>query len=271
MTYSSNLAASQQEGTPSFYEFLSAGEYFRATSWSEELTFLAETYAPISIKRGSIAYDNEFGSVRTTINALLNDKFLVYIAEAPIEPVYVTIYCAISSDLTDYRTLFKGEVMSYSTTNNEVTMDCEAGSRRLRQRFPRVVSQAFCNNDLFDSTCGLNESSWRVTATIDAISGKSIQSSTFASYANDYFKGGRIQFGNDHRLITAHTTNTITLHHAFRSTLEAGDTVYAYPGCDGDPDTCKTKFNNYSPSPTTGFLGMPLIPSHNPTVWGVDE
>jgi hypothetical protein len=48
----------------------------------------------------------------------------------------------------------------------------------------------------------------------------------------------------------------------FRS-LQPGDTVYAYPGCDRTLAAC-TAFGN-----TIHFCGFPFIPTKNPFVVGI--
>ena len=71
-----------------------------------------------------------------------------------------------------------------------------------------------------------------------------------------------MRFGTDARLITQHTGANLYLNVAFAS-LSVGDEAVAYPGCNGDPQTCLNTYNNLE-----HFNGMPYIPSHNPVVWG---
>jgi uncharacterized phage protein (TIGR02218 family) len=118
---------------------------------------------------------------------------------------------------------------------------------------------------VYDSGCGLDDTVWRVAATITQVSGSMLVASAFGDYDNDYFKGGWITYGQDMRLVTSHTKSSasVTLQIPFDSRMYVGASVWTYPGCDGAPSTCKNKFNNI-----LKFLGMPYIPSRNPILWG---
>lgn len=264
MTYATEIAEAQQEAMPEFYEFFSGGEFSYYTSFNEGLIFKSNSYAPTSIRRGGFSQDTQFGKVEVQISAAITDLFAQYIANLPLEPVTVTIYRAIKSDLSDYIILFTGTVKSVTIKDRTASARCESRSTLLEARLPRIIYQSFCNHDVFDDGCGLNEVAWRVTATITGISGYTLTSTSFGAKPNKYFTGGRIQFLTDHRLVTAHDgSNDLNLQLPFDARLGIGDSVFALPGCDGNPSTCKNKFNNL-----TKYLGMPYIPSHNPAIWG---
>ena len=266
MTYDSNLEAAEQEGLPEFYRFRAGNEINYLTSWPEDLSFIGRTFYARSLKRGSFTKNTRFGSVRLSIEAYLTDSFLIYVANHPIEPVELTIYRALKSDLTDYALLFKGELLNMEAEGNHVNATAEAGTRKLRTMVPRTVNQSYCNHDVFDSRCKAVAEDYKVTITLGSVSGRTVTASALAGYDDDWFSGGDLQFIADHRLIMDHTGDTLTLHTAFGSDLVAGTTVYVFPGCDGNPQTCIDKFDNL-----VNHLSMPYIPSRNPTVWGVDE
>jgi uncharacterized phage protein (TIGR02218 family) len=263
MTYQSEIKESQQEPFPEFYELEQGGVYERYTSYNESLVFRGVTYAAAPINRGSFSYDTQFGSVNVDITAPITDIFAAYIGNLPIEPVNVVIYRAIKSDLTDYVIIFTGTVKTVTIKNRQATAKLEANSSWLFAKMPNVIYQAFCNHDVFDSGCGLIESTWEVIATITTISGYNIESSTFGTFTDQYFTGGVIKFGTDFRLVTNHVGNVLSLQLPFDLRLQIDDDVVALPGCDGAPETCLNKFDNL-----LRFLGMPYIPSNNPVVWG---
>ncbi len=263
MTYASEIGEQQQEAMPEFYEINSAGNFYYYTTYIEGLIFRGVAHEAASIKRSGFTQDTQFGKVDVNLTAPVADVFAQYIANLPIEPVSITIRRAIKSDLTDYILLFTGRVLSVTIKDLVATAKCEAQSSLLAARLPRIIYQAFCNHDVFDSGCSLGEVAWRVTATVSDISGYTIESSTFGTYADGYFTGGRVQHGTDHRLVTDHTGDILTLHLPFDARLAIGEEVFVLPGCDGSPETCRDKYSNL-----TNFLGMPYIPSHNPVIWG---
>jgi uncharacterized phage protein (TIGR02218 family) len=133
----------------------------------------------------------------------------------------------------------------------------------LSAMLPEIVYQSFCNWTLFDCNCGLRSQDYELSAIV-TVSESSMTSSIFATYENGYFTQGRIRFGGDFRFITNHLGSKVDLQIPFGSELVNGSTVYAIPGCNGAPATCKTKFNNFD----LRHVSMPYIPTRNPVIWG---
>lgn len=266
MSLATNLEASQQEATPEMYKIVSGSTTNRYTSYPSDLAFLGNTYEAKPIKRGSFQYDAEFGSVAVEITALLDNTFKEYINNQPIQPTRITIYRALSTDLTDYAILFTGQVKHVTINGNEVQARCEAKSDYLDTRIPRIVYQSYCNHDVFDSGCGLNAEDYKVTGTLSAVSGNTITASAWNNgngYPDGWWVGGRAVYGSDMRLIVEHSDDTLTLQIPFGSDVIAGTSIDVYPGCDGSGPTCKNKFDNLLQR-----LAMDYIPSRNPVLWG---
>lgn len=262
-TYTTNLGLTEQISMPELYEFSSAGTYYRYTSYNTDITFDGNLYEARPIKRGGISRDIQFGKVKLNVDAPVSDVFQQYIASQPIEPVTLTVYRAVSDELTSYVIIFAGTVKSVGIQNNVARATCEARSRLLEQKLPKIIFQSYCNHDIYDTGCTVSDVLYRVTGTITAVSGSTLTAAAFGTYADDYFNLGKVVYGSDIRLITDHTGNDLTIQIPFDSSVAVGTEVYAYPGCDGDPTTCDTRFNNLS-----NFLGFPYIPSRNPSIWG---
>jgi uncharacterized phage protein (TIGR02218 family) len=263
MTYASEILENEQEAMPEFYEIRSGGTTWYYTSYITGLIFRGVAHEPASIRRSGFSQDVQFGKVEVNLTAPVTDIFAQYIANLPIEPAKITIYRAIKSDLTDYINLFSGTIKGVTIKDKIASAKCEARSSLLSARLPAIIYQSFCNHDVFDSGCGLSELTWRVIGTVIDITGYTITATAFGTKPNGYFTGGRVQHGDDFRLITDHTTTVLNLQLPFDARLELGEDVIALPGCDGNPSTCEDKFDNL-----IKFLGMPYIPSHNPAIWG---
>jgi len=265
MTLAANKTATQQEPMPELFDFVSGSSIDRFTSYSEDLTFAGELYKAAPIKRSGISYNNNFGNIVMTITAPLIDTLNAHIANQPIETVTVTVYRAIYSDLADWEVFFIGTIHSVTVENKVARAKVEAGSEILRSRTPTVIFQSECNWDLADAGCKLEEVDLLEACTVVSISGLDYEMSGLGSFADDYFTGGILMAGTDMRLITrsVQSTGVLTLQVQFDSRVVVGSVLDALPGCDGNPDTCKNKFDNYD-----NFLGMPYIPSTNPVMWG---
>jgi len=263
MTLATEYPKAEMEAMPEMYDFEYGGTHERFTSWSQDLTFLGYTFHNAPIKRSGFSFDKEFTNVRVNINAPVTTGFERWISNAPLEPTVVTIYRGLKSDLTEYTILFSGWILNVGFKDQVASATCESNSGILNHVAPRIVYQSFCNHELFDSYCKLDDSLYEVPAVV-TVSGAVLSSATFDSFDDDYFKMGRCRFGQDERLITDHTGADIALHMPFDASLVNGSSVIGLPGCDGSPDVCKA-FDNFDDN----FLGFAYIPSKNPVIWGV--
>lgn len=263
MAFEDNLDLTEQGEIPELYDFEYGGNYERYTSFSEDITFLGEEYQRATIKRTGFSMDTEFGRITCSIQAPIIDTFRAYISNQPIEVTNVTIYRALLGDLTEYRILFKGQVIRVSVKDSVAQASCESQSHILVQKIPRIVYQSYCNHQVFDSYCGLSELTYRVVCTISSVTVDKYTSGQFGTKDDQYFTGGQLIHENDARYIINHVGNDVWVHVPFDSRVGVGTNVYAIPGCNGSPDTCQTKFNNWNK-----WLGFPYIPSSNPVMWG---
>lgn len=263
MTLSTEYSEIATEGMPEFFDFNYGGTHERYTTWPEDLTFQGLVYTAAPLKRSGFTFDTEFSNVKITITAPIESGFEQFVQSAPLRPITVTVYRALRSDLTDYITMFSGHIINVAFKDFVAQATCESNSGILNHETPRIVFQSWCNHELFDGGCALDYTSWQVPAVV-TVSGVTISSATFDTYDDGYFVPGRLQFDNDERLITSHSGTDLTVHVPFDASLVDGSSVMAFPGCNGDPDVCINRFDNF-----TKFLGFPYIPSKNPVVWGV--
>ena len=262
MTLTTNLAESQQEGMPEFYELTMGTTVERYTSWAEDLLFQGYVYKAVPIKRSGFSFDVEFGTTTVRIQAIISDILKKYIANFPLEPVYVKMYRALRSDLDDFIILAIGVLKNVSFNKNEATAVMEANADHLTARIPNVAYQSGCNHIVFDGGCNLQQVQWKTTLAVTVIA-NTLQGA-FDAQPDGYWTGGKVVFEQDSRLITNHVGDTIALHVPFDARLKSGDSVDAYPGCDGKPTTCQNKFDNFD-----NYLGFPHIPSSNPVMYGI--
>ena len=268
--FNANLALSEMGALPEFYRFTDDGgrSYEYWTSWDTALTFGGNVYSPAPIARSGFSVDINFSPVSLTLKIPLDVGSIMAetVASTPPPPITVTIYQATVSDLSASVILFQGTAKIASASGKLVTLQFEQQTKVLDTHIPIKHYQAFCNHGVFDTGCGLrgNSRTWYVNCTITGISGAIYTSAEFDAYADNYFRGGQLIYENETRLITAHTGDSVVLQVPFRSNVTFGTSVRALPGCDGDPETCINKFDNF-----TNFLGMPYIPIVNPTIYGV--
>jgi len=245
------------------YSFVTDGQTACYTSADHNLYFKGREYKAVPITRTGFTTDTKMGEVKVSVKAPMLSSFIAWIADQPVSTTKVTIYQALIENLEHCRVLFYGTVFNVSTKQRVASAQCVANSDILKTKIPNIIYQSFCNHDLFDKGCKLIASNWRVAATVDKVIAGSIISPELTAKPDGHFTGGYLEYGGNARLVTLHKGDNANLHVPFDSKVGSGVKLWAYPGCDGNPETCKSRFNNFD-----NFLGMPMIPSHNPVLWG---
>lgn len=261
MTFDSNMQAIEQDALPELYKIVGGGYEWRYTSYKTDLTFLWDTYVAATIKRSGFSNSKQPGESKVTITFPMAEPIQKYISAYPLPSTSVDIYRAVKSSMSQYALLFSGKVRKATFNNKIISAECWIDDE-MSNMLPYVVHQSYCNWQVFDCNCKLEKEDYKVTAVV-TVSGNSLISSTFATYAVGHFTQGWVLFQGDMRFITNHAGSQIDLQLSFGSSLVDGSTVYVYPGCDGAAATCIDKYDNFR-----NWCGMPYIPSHNPALWG---
>ena len=262
--YDNNIQATEMTPLPEFFDIYYGTTHERYTSYSEDTDFGFYTWTAAPIKRTSFNRDNDFATLQTTISTYPSPLLRLYVAAQPVEPVYITIYRALTADLTSYATIFSGVVKSVQFAEGQVSALCVASAQYLKKKIPPYLYQAFCNHTLYDTGCGLDKAAWKITGILTVVSGTRLAATIWTTKPDGWFNGGYVEIGGDKRLIIKHIGANFTIHAPFDNRATPGASADAYPGCDKNPATCKAKFSNFD----AHFLGMPYIPTRNPVIQG---
>ncbi len=238
-----------------------SGEHWYYTSADESVTYDGNTYTPAAIKRSSMSFDSELEvtKVGVTVGAL-DDTFISYMTQNPTTQMWVAIYRLHRSDESDASVVFIGQVNSVSFQGAQAEAECYGFEHFLKMKVPRYLYQSCCNNAVFDDRCGLAKEDYATTAEITLSgSGMYLSANAFGTKDDDWFTYGWVVYGDQRRMVTAHTGTMLTLQYPFQD-IEDGDEVTAYAGCDLDIETCRDKFGNVA-----HFFGTPYIPEVNST------
>lgn len=262
-TPAENMLRTEQYPFAELYEIVTGTEVARYTSYHRALIVADLEYTPASIRRSGLSFDTAMGNVEITLTSTVLAELAVFIANNPTISTQITCKRAVTDALDDWVIIFQGPVVSVGFEEERASAAVSASGNILDNTLPPFLYQARCNHFLFDGGCQVNKYLHEVTGEV-VVSGSNLVVAECASYADGYFTQGYVEYQNDFRLILKHVGNTLTLHVPFDARVRDGVVAKIYPGCDGAPSTCKTKYNNWS-----RFVGMPLIPSKNPIVWGL--
>lgn len=268
MSLSAEMQKTEMAGFVELFKIDSGDSLALYTSGRDPVKFPGSTYRPAPIKRGAFTQDATMGKTEVTVSAPPVDELTRYLPNYPIQPTWITISRLVHGE-DEAINLFRGRVVSVSIADNVATAVCRSGSPILSAEVPRLVYSAMCQNDLFDSACGLSSTDY-LTSTQVTVQDGTLTAPTFATRPNGYFTGGHVVHGSDMRLIVRHEGQVLHLQVPFDLSVGDGARVQVYPGCDKTAATCKNKFNNIRPGSAKGFLGMPYIPTSNPVLWGFE-
>jgi uncharacterized phage protein (TIGR02218 family) len=245
------------------YHIWRGSTHWRYTSGDVAIVFNGNTYVPATIKRSLVEYDSSMEITKMNFQAaFVEDPALEFMSINPIEIIWIEVMrLHRDQEPLEADVVFVGQIKDVDFKGVQANAECVGFEFFLSMPIPRFRYQLTCNWTLFDEHCLLDEESYEVETiiTLDA-SGTVLTSSDFGSYEDGYFIFGPLKYGDSVRTIVGHIGDAIVINYRIKD-LESGNTVKAYPGCDGRIDTCQDKFNNL-----LNFLGFPFIPEENPTL-----
>lgn len=155
-------------------------------------------------------------------------------------------------------TLFQGRVTPSKLSRTEISLNVKSELELLDTKLPRNFYQSSCLNTLFDAGCSLSKAAYAVHGEVTSAS--LTQITTTLTQAAGYFSLGTVTFDTGQnagvmRSIRSYANGVITLATPLISTVAAGDSFTATPGCDKLQATCANKFNN-----VINFRGFPFVP-----------
>jgi len=240
------------------------GEHWRYTSRDEDIDFKGNTFLKGPINRGSITYNPDIDVSQVDIMAVFSDDpFIKYIAQNPIDPVWVEIIRVHKDLQNEGSILFIGQISKVGFSGQNVSAQAVSFEFFLKHAIPTTRYQPKCNHFVYDDIvdgfgCGIDRTPFLVQ-TQATVSGLILTSSDFGNQVDGYFKHGWVEFGDEKRMVSDHTGNNVTIRYAFSEVIPSIVTVNIYPGCNGAAETCRDKFSNIAQ-----FGGHLYIPADNP-------
>jgi len=252
------------------------GSLLRATSHQNDLVVAGTTY--YATKNGKW----ERGSTTQERNAVNEMELMLQCDESILFPnsvstpmfqraklfarsqVKVTVaYMDLSEVIQGTQVVFNGVITIPSQESARVTFKCSDYGYLLQAAWPLRVICAGCPFTVFDSNCGLNRASFKVSKTVLAGSTQtSLVVSSISALGNDSLpmtKGYIVPSSGEAQGWSIGIVQQLDATHLqlapFDLPIKVGDTIDMYPGCTGTTDACQNKFSNLSK-----FGGFPYVP-----------
>lgn len=268
--------------------------YERFTSFENDLTYSAQTWAARHITHGEIKGGLYLDRDEVEVTAeVVAGTTLVQMATLKLEAPLMLRILAADTDgaaATNVAVIFKGEIVSATVTGARIVAKGITGGTLFDRMVPRFLFQRGCNHSLFSAGCALSRADWKFTATMFDVGavgypftfvlhGLARVSGAAPTFFENWFAGGYIEMGSgtdwQRRAILLSSTVvagavTLTLDRDPVPYPAVSDAVIVYPGCDLTVESCKAydavrnatgKFDNY-----LNFGGHPFMPIANPVV-----
>lgn len=236
-------------------------EHWYYTSGDIIINFDGVDYVPAAIKRTFPRYDSQLDVTEMDIiTSYISEPTAQFISINPIEILWVSVM-KLHRDQSPLEAdvIFIGQIKQVQFKGIKAISKCVGFEHFLKKTIPQWRYQLTCNHQVFDSKCTIDSDLYKVTAVVAIDSTKTILSATeFEAEVDSFFTGGQIKFGNNYRTIVAHSGVEITLMYGMTDLID-GDSVDAFPGCDGRAETCRDKYDN-----VVNGLWFPFIPVENP-------
>lgn len=243
-----------------------ASSHYRYTGGDEAVIVGGEQYNPAPIWRDAFHFNTTDAISTTTLYGARVTEFLVsYIIQNPVDLLWVEIGKILKeAGVEDYTSTprFIGHIKRVAMEGAVASANCVGFENYLKRPCLRWKYQKRCNHMIYDSMCQVNPLSYEVLTSVTVSNGGlTLTSPMFAPYEDGYFDGGFIDFDGVYRPIAYNVGNRVQLMYAIND-LITGSVVGIYPGCDGQAETCRDKFNNMEHR-----LGFDWIPVDNPVLW----
>lgn len=274
------LERSAFSGRPlQLYRFLrSSGDtdfYWRYNGSDRDLTYLGALYEAVSIADEGITQSGEAASSEFKITLPAFTQFCDDFRAGGVPPsdtIYAHVFRAHADDIagldTDTPTINVAAVVwagtvdgMTQTTDTEMQITCSTLAASFKRSGLRYAWQVDCPHMLYDPlTCKVDKTLFRVDATIDAVNGQIITSTTFGGFVDGWFTGGYIEYVMpsgflETRMINRHIGTSIRVLTPVLG-MTSGEAVVLYPGCKRNVADCRDKFDNY-PGNYGGFINIP--------------
>lgn len=190
---------------------------------------------------------------------------LVFLVGDPEVTVGAKIWRVQRDSLTDFEVVGTWQVRSVNHDGQKkiLKLQCDVFAGRLRQRCVSQLHGSRCQGALYQFPCPVDKADWVVPGVLTAVVGNQITAPEWVGFDTDYFLAGFVTVENAHRTAIAYdpTLGKLTLKTPLLG-LEVGNSVNAYPGCNGSPEHCRFKFGS-STDDGAAFVGFPHVPRKN--------
>lgn len=261
MTYASRENSVDSGQPDELYLWSLGSTSWRYTSSDTEQTYLGQEFQPKAISRSAIASTAEIEKSSLTVTAPRNLPLAdLFISSVPSGVVSLTVFRDHSGE-GDWQAYWKGRITNATLQGDTIEFTHESVFTSLGRPGLRRKYQLGCPHVLYGVQCGVIRGDYKVTYTVDTVSGTTLAVPAASVHTDGYFSGGFVEYedpatgGISRRSVKSSAADGTIVLSSFPFGLAPGASLDLFPGCDHTLPTCVSKFNNLD-----GYGGMPYIP-----------
>jgi uncharacterized phage protein (TIGR02218 family) len=244
------------------YKFTQGENSWFFTNARSQISYAADIYEPVSIKRSEITQTQEINKSSLKIQMSIYNPYVEQFKSSPSPVVNsLKIYRGHSGD-SDVFVIWFGRHINTKFSESLAELELESIFTSLRRPCLRFRYQRNCPHDLYGVGCKVVKADYVEFENVTTVNGTDINIYGLGSNGDGYYSGGFANLNNDgviqSRFILTHVGDDIVLDLPFVGLL-AGMELSLYPGCDRTTETCNSKFSNI-----LNFGGQPYYPEKNP-------
>ena len=260
MTFDSRETSTHGGQPVECYRFSLRGQVWLVTSAERDIVLPSGTYTPEVISNQGADQTREVAQSTMEITLPGTSPIVAgHRQQVPSGQLGLVLYQAHRGEESAAVVRFVGTIASVRFEGASAILECAPLNAAFSRSIPRTTFQSHCIHALYGSGCGVSAGAFRDAATLSSVVGNVIQSATFAGRPDGWYSNGWVEGPDGEiRWVVSHVGNTVTLVTALPG-LTAGQSVFAYAGCDRTEATCAAKFSNLA-----NHLGFPRVPFKNP-------
>jgi len=258
------LEKSRWSGAPiELFDFARSYIHWRYTSAQSDVTLDYVDYKATPISRTGIDLNTEINKSSLTVTVPRDNEVAdQWRVSPPSEPIILTLSQYHEGD-TDVIVQWMGRIITVEWAGSIANIILEPNYTSVKRPGLRRRYQRACPHVLYGPACRLTDDTFRLLSTVENIAGLGVSVYNATALGATYYEGGYIQWEIDlgiyeRRYIVSQAGTVLTLDTSPFS-LEVGQVVSVFPGCDHTLTTCNSKFGN-----SLNYGGMPYMPSVNP-------
>lgn len=267
MSYSAFELSSQLGRPVELYVFTEGTVTTRYTSAEDEVTYSGETYYPRQIDRSVPKLSSDARSrPQLEISLPADDPIAArFVGIVPATPLEVQVLRFHRTDSPNGWIEWQGRVTNAKFEDNGsiCRLFSVASESKLARPIPNFKFQGLCNHVLYDGGCKIAKTSFKFSALVTDVTGRTITVAGLSALGASWALGGTVQYGDDYRPILGQSTDVLTLSLPFYDDI-LGKEVDVFAGCDHSLATCEAKFSN-----SINYGGFPFVPTKNPFSTGL--